>query len=59
MPASSTLTDDPPDISVVVVSYNTAHLLDRLFAALDALDKMSLAAQRKLTIPFVKAVLQM
>lgn len=29
-----------------------------LFAALDALDKVSLAVQRKLTIPFVKAVLQ-
>jgi DnaA family protein len=29
-----------------------------LFAALDALDKMSLAAQRKLTIPFVKNILQ-
>lgn len=29
-----------------------------LFAALDALDKISLAAQRKLTIPFVKTVLQ-
>ena len=29
-----------------------------LFAALDALDKMSLAAQRKLTIPFVKDILQ-
>lgn len=29
-----------------------------LFAALDVLDKVSLAAQRKLTIPFVKAVLQ-
>jgi DnaA family protein len=29
-----------------------------LFAALDALDKASLAAQRKLTIPFVKEVLQ-
>lgn len=29
-----------------------------LFAALDALDKASLAAQRKLTIPFVKTVLQ-
>jgi len=29
-----------------------------LFASLDALDKMSLATQRKLTIPFVKAVLQ-
>lgn len=29
-----------------------------LFAALDALDKISLAAQRKLTIPFVKTVLE-
>lgn len=29
-----------------------------LFAALDTLDKVSLAAQRKLTIPFVKTVLQ-
>ncbi|OGT46288.1 MAG: DnaA regulatory inactivator Hda [Gammaproteobacteria bacterium RIFCSPHIGHO2_12_FULL_41_20] len=29
-----------------------------LFAALDALDKASLAAQRRLTIPFVKTVLQ-
>lgn len=29
-----------------------------LFAALDALDKFSLAAQRKLTIPFVKSVLE-
>ncbi len=29
-----------------------------LFAALDTLDKISLAAQRKLTIPFVKTVLQ-
>jgi len=29
-----------------------------LFAALDALDKASLAAQRRLTIPFVKEVLQ-
>lgn len=25
-----------PDVTVVVVSYNTAHLLDRMFAALDA-----------------------
>lgn len=29
-----------------------------LFAAFEALDKASLAAQRKLTVPFVKAVLQ-
>lgn len=33
--------------------------MSTLFAALDALDKVSLAAQRKLTIPFVKTVLQM
>lgn len=32
--------------------------MSTLFAALDALDKASLAAQRKLTIPFVKEVLQ-
>lgn len=32
--------------------------MSTLFAALDALDKISLAAQRKLTIPFVKTVLQ-
>ncbi len=32
--------------------------MSTLFAALDALDKVSLAAQRKLTIPFVKTVLQ-
>jgi len=25
-----------PDITVVVVNYNTAHLLDRMFAALEA-----------------------
>lgn len=31
--------------------------MSTLFAALDALDKASLAAQRKLTIPFVKEVL--
>mgnify|MGYP001567375959 CR=1 FL=1 len=29
-----------------------------LFVALDKLDKASLAAQRRLTIPFVKTVLQ-
>lgn len=32
--------------------------ISTLFAALDALDKASLAAQRKLTIPFVKEILQ-
>lgn len=33
--------------------------MDALFAALDALDHASLAAQRRLTIPFVKEVLHM
>ena len=28
--------DDAPDVTVVLVNYNTAHLLDRLFAALEA-----------------------
>jgi hypothetical protein len=28
--------DDVPDITVVVVNYNTGHLLDRLFSALAA-----------------------
>lgn len=32
--------------------------MGHLFAALDALDKASLAAQRRLTVPFVKEVLQ-
>ena len=27
---------EPPDVTVVVVNYNTAHLLDRMFAALEA-----------------------
>jgi len=31
-----TSTEPPPDTSVVVVSYNTAHLLDEFFAALEA-----------------------
>jgi GT2 family glycosyltransferase len=30
------ITDEVPDISVVVVNYNTAHLLSELFAALEA-----------------------
>ena len=25
-----------PDVTVIVVNYNTAHLLDRMFAAIDA-----------------------
>ena len=32
----SSPTDEYPDVTVIVVSYNTAHLLDRLFAALAA-----------------------
>src|SRR5690348_5510406 len=32
----STPLHDRPDVSVIVVNYNTAHLLDRMFAALDA-----------------------
>src|SRR5262249_38792404 len=32
----SSPTDEHPDVTVIVVSYNTAHLLDRLFAALDS-----------------------
>jgi GT2 family glycosyltransferase len=32
----SSPTDEHPDVTVIVVSYNTAHLLDRMFATLDA-----------------------
>jgi hypothetical protein len=32
----SPMAAEPPDISVVVVNYNTGHLLDRMFTALDA-----------------------
>lgn len=35
-PPISSRTDVQPDVTVVVVNYNTAHLLDRMFAALDA-----------------------
>src|SRR5262245_34423525 len=28
--------DERPDVTVIVVSYNTAHLLNRMFAPLDA-----------------------
>jgi len=31
-----TASDAPPDLSIILVNYNTAHLLDRLFAALAA-----------------------
>ena len=33
---SSSSQVEAPDVSVILVSYNTAHLLDRMFAALDA-----------------------
>lgn len=49
------------DLSEEVGKYILTHCprhTATLFAALDALDKASLAAQRRLTIPFVKEVLQ-
>jgi DnaA family protein len=45
------------DVGKFILTHCPRHM-STLFAALDALDKMSLAAQRKLTIPFVKEVLQ-
>src|SRR5262249_22464651 len=36
LPQINTSLCDRPDVSVIVVNYNTAHLLDRTFAALDA-----------------------
>jgi DnaA family protein len=45
------------DVGKFILTHCPRHM-STLFAALDALDKMSLAAQRKLTIPFVKTVLQ-
>ncbi len=32
----STPASPPQDVSVIVVNFNTAHLLDRMFAALEA-----------------------
>lgn len=46
------------EVGKFILNHCPRHM-STLFAALDALDKVSLAAQRKLTIPFVKAVLQM
>ncbi|MBV9576053.1 MAG: DnaA regulatory inactivator Hda [Gammaproteobacteria bacterium] len=49
------------DLSEEVGKYLLTHCprhMGTLFAALDALDKASLAAQRRLTIPFVKDVLE-
>jgi DnaA family protein len=45
------------DVGRFILTHCPRHM-STLFAALDALDKASLAAQRKLTIPFVKEVLQ-
>lgn len=45
------------DVGKFILNHCPRHM-STLFAALDALDKISLAAQRKLTIPFVKTVLQ-
>jgi DnaA family protein len=45
------------EVGKFILNHCPRHM-STLFAALEALDKMSLAAQRKLTIPFVKAVLQ-
>lgn len=45
------------EVGKFILTHCPRHL-STLFAALDVLDKASLAAQRKLTIPFVKAVLQ-
>lgn len=49
-----TLSDE---VGKFILTHCPRHM-STLFAALDALDKMSLAAQRKLTIPFVKTVLE-
>jgi DnaA family protein len=45
------------DVGKFILNHCPRHMAT-LFAAFEALDKASLAAQRKLTIPFVKAILQ-
>jgi DnaA-homolog protein len=45
------------EVGKFILTHCPRHM-STLFAALDALDKVSLAAQRRLTIPFVKAALQ-
>ena len=45
------------EVGKFILTHSPRHMTT-LFAALDVLDKVSLAAQRKLTIPFVKSVLQ-
>ncbi len=47
----------PEEVGRFILSHCPRHM-STLFAAMDALDKASLAAQRKLTIPFVKTILQ-
>lgn len=47
----------PEEVGRFILTHCPRHM-STLFAALDVLDKMSLAAQRKLTLPFVKTVLQ-
>ncbi len=48
----------PADVAKFILTHCPRHMTT-LFSVLDTLDNMSLAAQRKLTIPFVKSVLQM
>jgi DnaA family protein len=45
------------EVGKFILNHCPRHM-STLFAALEALDKASLAAQRKLTIPFVKSILQ-
>ena len=45
------------EVGKYILNHCPRHM-STLFAALEALDKASLAAQRKLTIPFVKTILQ-
>lgn len=47
----------PEEVGKYILTHCPRHM-GTLFAALDALDKASLAAQRRLTVPFVKEVLQ-
>ncbi len=44
------------EVGKFILTHSPRHM-STLFSALDSLDKISLAAQRKLTIPFVKTVL--
>lgn len=46
-----------PDVGKYILTHCPRHM-STLFSALDVLDKASLAAQRRLTIPFVKEILQ-